>query len=139
MIIVDTNVISELTRALPNGEVLRWMRTQRLPQLAITTLSLAELQLGLALLPPGQKRTLLSEKLSILLTRSFADRILSFDESAVPHYARLGGLRKSSGRTSGVADLMIAAIAASRGFSVCTRNVADFEFFGVALLNPWAA
>ena len=100
MIIVDTNVISELTRALPNGEVLRWMRTQRLPQLAITTLSLAELQLGLALLPPGQKRTLLSEKLAILLTRSFADRILSFDESAVPHYARLGGLRKSSDRKS---------------------------------------
>lgn len=139
MIIVDTNVVSELTRELPNGTVLRWMRTQSLKQLATTTVTLAELQLGIELLPIGQKRTVLSEKLAILLAKSFGDRILSFDESAVPHYARLGGLRKSSGRASGVADLMIAAIAASRGFSVCTRNVADFEFCGVALLNPWAA
>ncbi len=137
MIIVDTNVISELTRELPNGNVLRWMRTQSLKQLATTTVTLAELQLGLEFLPIGQKRTVLSEKLAILLARSFGDRILSFDESAVPHYARLGGSRKSSGRKSGVADLMIAAIAASRGFSVCTRNVADFDFCGVALLNPW--
>ena len=139
MIIVDTNVVSELTRALPNGNVLRWMRTQSLRQLAITTVTLAELQLGIELLPIGQKRTVLSEKLSTLLARSFGDRVLSFNESAVPHYARLGGMRKSAGRASGVADLMIAAIAASRGFSVCTRNVADFEFYGVALLNPWQA
>ena len=139
MIVVDTNVILELTRTLPNVNVQRWMRAQRLTQLATTTVTLAELQLGLALLPIGQKRTELSEKLAILIAKSFGDRILSFDESAVPHYARLGGQRKSSGRASGVADLMIAAIAASRGLSVCTRNVADFDFCGVALLNPWQA
>ena len=139
MIIVDTNVVSELTRELPNGNVLRWLRMQSLKQLATTTVTLAELQLGLELLPIGQKRTVLSEKLAILLLRSFEDRILCFDELAVPHYARFGGLRKSAGRASAVPDLMIAAIAASRGFSLCTRNVADFEFCGVALLNPWAA
>ena len=79
MIIVDTNVVSELTRELPNGNVLRWLRMQSLKQLATTTVTLAELQLGLELLPIGQKRTVLSEKLAILLFRSFEDRILSFD------------------------------------------------------------
>jgi len=139
LIIVDTNVVSELTRALPNANVLSWMRAQRLTQLAVTTVTLAELQLGLELLPLGQRRALLSKHLASLLTRSFGNRILSFDELAVPHYGRLGSLRKSAGRASGTADLMIAAIAASRGFSVCTRNVADFEHCGVPLLNPWQA
>ena len=139
MIIVDTNVISELTRARPDANVLSWMRAQRLTQLAVTTVTLAELQLGLNVMPLGQRRTLLSQHLDTLLTKSFGDQILGFDELAVPHYARLGSLRKSAGRAPGVADLMIAAIAASRGFSVCTRNVADFEFCGVPLLNPWQA
>lgn len=139
MIIVDTNVISELTRALPNANVITWMRAQRLTQLAVTTVTLAELQLGIELMPLGQRRTILSQHLATLLTKSFGDRILSFDELAVPRYARLGALRKSAGRASEVAVLMIAAIAASRGFSVCTRNIADFEFCGVPLLNPWQA
>ena len=139
MIVLDTNVISELAKPVPDSRVVRWANEQYPDQIVTTTVVLAELEFGLALMPVGERRRLLTEKIALLISDTFAERIYTFDRLAVPYFAKMGVLRKNNGRSIEAADLMIAAIAVSRGFSVCTRNVADFEFCGVALLNPWAA
>ena len=136
MIVIDTNVISELAKPMPDSRVARWANGQYPEQIVTTTVVLAELEFGLALMPAGDRRRLLTEKIRMLISDTFADRIYTFDRLAVPYFATMGALRKNNGRSIEAADLMTAAIAASRGFSVCTRNVADFEFCGVALLNP---
>ncbi len=139
MIVLDTNVISELAKSAPDQRVTQWADAQYPDQIGTTTVVLAELEFGLALMPVGERRRSLTEKIETLVREIFADRIYAFDQLAVPHFARMGALQKSNGRSIEAADLMIAAIAASRGFSVCTRNIADFEFCGVPLLNPWQA
>jgi toxin FitB len=137
VIILDTNVISELMRASPDARVLAWLNAFPLTELATCTVVLAELELGLAMMPAGERRRKLSDSFVALVRDSFSDRIYGLDQPAVPHYAAIGSHRKSIGRVIDTADLMIAAIAASRGFSLCTRNVTDFEHCGIPLLNPW--
>ncbi len=138
MIILDTNVISELMRAEPDPAVLRWMAAQPLAALHVTTLTCAEILLGIDLLPEGKRRRQLAEQAEGLFAEDFAGRILAFDLAVAPAYAAVAGQRQRTGQPLGAIDGMIAAIARVHGASVATRD-SDLTGCGVPLINPWTA
>lgn len=137
MIVADTNVLSEALRRVPDSKVLAWLEAHDW-QLAVTTVSIAELLFGAQRLPEGRRRAMLVESID-LLVRDVADRLWVFDEAAARSAAALRVARQAAGRPTSTADLMISAIAAAHGASVATRNVADFEGFGVPVVNPWSS
>lgn len=138
MIVLDTNVLSELLRARPADNVRRWVLIQPASTLFTTSICQAEILYGLALLPKGRRRADLSQAADALFDRKLAGRILSFDSAAARVYADMSAARRSMGRPIGQTDAQIAAIAASHGASVATRNVADFADCGVAIIDPWS-
>src|ERR1700748_2211968 len=135
MIVLDTNVLSELMRAEPEQAVLRWMAAQTDP-LYVTALSYAEILFGIDLLPLGRKRQQLSEQAAAMFNEDFAGRILSFDLATAPAYAAIASQRRQSGQHLGPVDGMIAAIAHVHGAAIATRD-GDFAGCGVTLINPW--
>ncbi len=137
MIILDTNVISEFMRAKPDETVANWVQGYSLQALAITTITVAEIQRGLARLPQGQRQTQLSQRFEEILKRGFSERILSFDMRAASHYGELCLLREQRGLAIGSADMMIASCAKVANATVATRNTKDFEGVGLTLINPW--
>lgn len=139
MIVLDTNVVSEPMRALGSAAVLAWLDRQAAETLYLTATSLSELLVGLEVLPDGRRKSGLDRALADLIAELFGPRILPFDASAAEAYARLVGRARAAGRTIGVADGQIAAIAAAHGFVVATRDVAPFEAAGVPVVNPWEA
>ncbi len=139
MILLDTNVVSELMRPAPAAAVLGWLRAQRAEDVATTAIALAELCAGLALLPAGARKRDLQSRLDLLFARGFAGRVFGFTAPAASVYGDLFAARQRSGRPAAAFDLLIAAIAVAHGFVVATRNVADFHGCGVPLVNPWTA
>lgn len=139
MIVLDTNVISELMRAEPAPAVLAWIKGQPGSGLFTTTLSQAEIFYGLALLPEGKRREALQAAARAMFETDFADRILSFDTSAAPVYAQIAVARRLAGRPIAQIDAQIGAIARARGARLATRNVKDFEACGIELIDPWRA
>jgi toxin FitB len=139
VILLDTNVLSELMRPAPSPVVESWMGGQPVASLFISTITEAELRYGLALLPDGHRRRQLAAEVDAMLVTDFAGRILPFDSPAASAYANIAAARRLSGRPISQADAQIAAIAASRGASVATRNVADFVDCGIDLIDPWDA
>jgi predicted nucleic acid-binding protein len=137
MIVLDTNVISELTRPLPSPRVLRWYRIQE--DSYTTAITQAELLYGLELMPTGRRKHETVEALNAIFKEALADRILVFDAAAAVLYANLTASRKKMGRPIKYADAQIAAIARSRGAALATRNVADFEHCGIRVIDPWTA
>ncbi len=137
MIILDTNIISEVMRATPDPAVLGWLATQPLAELATTTINLAEVRYGLARLPFGRRRRDLELKFNGFALRGFANRVLDFDAQAADVYGDLVVAREQEGRRVEGFDGLIAAIAKSRGLPIATRNTGDFEGFGIAVINPW--
>lgn len=137
MIIVDTNVISELFRPVPAKQVETWLANQDGANLYFTTISEAELRLGVAILPSGKRRTALTRAIEGILEEDFRDRILPFDRPAASAYAAIAADRRALGRPISQFDCQIAAIARAHGASVATRNTSDYESCGVDLLNPW--
>lgn len=138
MIVLDTNVLSELLRARPADNVKRWAQIQPSSTLFTTAICRAEILYGLALLPKGRRRADLSQAVDALFDRKLAGRILAFDSAAARVYADLVAVRRSTGRPIGQTDAQIAAIAVSHGASVATRNVTDFADCGVAIVDPWS-
>ena len=138
MIVLDTNVISELMRASPEPRVLRWLETQPLEALATTSINLAEIRYGLARLPGGRRRRDLETRFDTFASRGFGSRIFDFDRAAAEIYGDLAALRESSGRRLEGFDGLIAAIAASRGAAIATRNAEDFTDCGLTVISPWA-
>lgn len=136
MIILDTNVVSEAMRPEPNAIVLAWLNDQVAETLYLSSISLAELLFGLAVLPAGKRKNVLIQVLDNLM-ELFGDRVLPFDTEAAKRYADLAVLARSTGRGFPTPDGYIAAIAASRGFIVASRDVAAFEAAGVTVINPW--
>lgn len=136
MIIVDTNVLSELMRPAPNGSVLGWMDRTRRRELCTTSIVIAELAAGVAALPQGGRRLLLGDALDLML-ESFEDRVLPFGIGAAMEYGRVVALRSLRGRPIDIADAQIAAVAISAGAALATRNTSEFEGLGVELVNPW--
>lgn len=137
MIIVDTNVISELFRPVPAKQVETWLANQDGANLYFTTISEAELRHGVAILPSGKRRTALTRAIEGILEEDFRDRILPFDRPAASAYAAIAAERRVLGRPISQFDCQIAAIARAHGALVATRNTSDYESCGVDLLNPW--
>ena len=136
MILVDTNVWSETMRPAPDPGVVAWLRAHR-HDAAISTITIGELLTGLALLPDGRRKDFLSTHIEGLITRA-RERSCCYDEQAARALATIMAARRRVGReVSKPVDAMIAAVAASRGMAVATRNTTDFADMGVELVNPW--
>ncbi|MBV9569960.1 MAG: type II toxin-antitoxin system VapC family toxin [Alphaproteobacteria bacterium] len=136
MIILDTNVISEFTKAQVSVRVSDWLATQNPLELATTTVCEAELLVGIALLPDGRRKLYLDRETTSLLN-SFGARIFPFDRGAARELPAIVLMRRSAQLSTDEADGQIAAIARFRGASIATRNVADFDHCAVSLVNPW--
>lgn len=139
MILLDTNVLSELVRAKPHPGVLAWVASQRRAELYTTVISEAELAFGIACMPKGRKRELLSHAITRLLGEGLGGRVLGFDRAAAQSYGPFVASRRARGRPVAMADASIASIAVSRECTLlATRNLVDFEGCGVPLISPWS-
>lgn len=137
MIILDTNVVSEVMRETPDERVSRWVTRQKTLHLAITAITVAEIQRGLMRLPAGKRRKRLEASFESFIDRGFEGRVLPFDQDAAFLYGHVCALRERKRLAADPVDLMIAAIARNADATLATRNVADFEHCGIRLLNPW--
>ena len=139
MILLDTNILSELMRAAPEVAVEQWLADQPAASVFISAITEAELRYGLALMSPGKRRSALAVEIENMLGEDFSGRILPFDSSAAVAFAEIAAERRQAGRPISQADAQIAAIARSRGAALATRNVPDFEGCGVEIINPWSS
>jgi toxin FitB len=139
MIVLDTNVLSEVISLEPSASVTRWILREQALGLYTTSISQGELLYGVELLPKGRRRSGLHAAILKMLAEDFADRILAFDSEAAESYAHIAASRRMMGRPISEADARIAAIARSHGASLATRNARDFEHCGIKVLNPWGA
>ena len=139
MVVIDTNVVSELMRLTPEREVMAWFSVQDSAELYLTAVTEAELRAGAAILPAGRRRDRLAAEVDAMVREDFAGRVLPFDSLAAKAYAEIAATRRSLGRPILEADCQIAAIARVTGATVATRNRADFEHCGIALIDPWAS
>ncbi len=137
MIVLDTNVISEPLRKAVDPAVRAWLNAQSQDTLYTTTINLAELYAGVALLPAGKRKKELDLRLRAALMRLFQGRLLVFDLAAAESYARIAEEAKARGRIVPHDDGLIAAIARAHGFAVATRNVSNYAGAGVEVINPW--
>jgi predicted nucleic acid-binding protein len=137
MIILDTNVLSELMKYQPNKLVLRWIGTYKATELFITALTQAEILYGLEILPQGKRKTALKQAAQSMFDLDFARRIIAFDSDAAQQFAIIATKRKKIGRPISQIDAQIAAIALSYKAILATRNVSDFEECGIKIINPW--
>ena len=138
MIVLDTNVVSELMRPSPSPNVVDWVAGQAAPNLYLSTISEAELRYGVEITPTGERRNRLLAEVEGMLREDFVGRILPFDSAAAQAYAVVAAARRAAGHPINHADCQIAAIARCRGASVATRDVDDFEGSGIDVINPWA-
>ena len=138
MVLLDTNVVSELMRDSPAPEVLAWVDNQPSRELFVTAITEAEIRTGVAFLPEGARRRGLLDAVERILGDLFADRVLPFDSNAAHAYAEVAAARRTAGRPISQPDCQIAAIAIARGMSVATRNVRDFFDTGIQVIDPWA-
>jgi predicted nucleic acid-binding protein len=137
MIILDTNVVSELLRPVPSPAVEAWLAVQDGTTVFFTAIGEAELRLGVAILPAGRRRTRLAEAIDAMLEEDFRDRILPFDTVTAQAYAANAATRRAAGRPISQFDCQIAAIARIRQAVLATRNTADYEDCGIEVINPW--
>ena len=135
---LDTNVLSEMMRTVPEPKVAEWIVRQPSDELFTAALCQAEILSGLAIMPGSGRRAELEKAAHAMFAEDFDGRILPFDTRAAAAYAEAFAARRKAGRPAGTVDLMLAAIARVHGASVVTRNMADFEGLGVAIINPWS-
>lgn len=136
MIILDTNVVSELMRPEPAPRVAGWVRSRDRRELHTTTVTLAEVRYGIARLPDGRRRQVLLSAADEIFS-AFADQVLPVDAAAAEQYAAIASSRERGGRPIAGFDALIAAVCRSRGAALATRNVSDFEGTGIDAINPW--
>ena len=136
MIVLDTNVVSEAMKPEPHPAVRAWLNDQAAETLYLSSVTLAELLFGIAALPAGKRKDMLTQALDGLMGL-FRDRVLPFDTDAARRYAELAVRAKTSGRGFPTPDGYIAAISVSRGFIVASRDTAPFEAAKVHVINPW--
>jgi toxin FitB len=139
MIVLDTNVLSEVLRPVPESSVMDWLVSQSRVSLFTTTVTRGEILYGIRLLPDGKRRRGLWDAAKAIFDEDFAGQVLSFDNDAADMYAEISASRRSAGKPISQFDAMIVAMTRSRGAGLATRNVKDFEDCGVELVNPWAA
>jgi predicted nucleic acid-binding protein len=137
VIILDTNVISELTRPAPDPGVIAWLDSLSAEETAITAITAAELRYGVCRMPDGCRKTELSEAISALINSDFRDRVAPFDVLAADQYAEVVTTREHAGQPISISDAQIAAICRVLNATLATRNTSDFTGTGVNLINPW--
>jgi predicted nucleic acid-binding protein len=137
MILLDTNVISEVMRQAPSDNVLNWLNRHSDTGLLISSISIAEICYGLRILPNGQRRQTLQARFEQFIVEGFIGRIIAFDEPAARIYADIMGFCKEKGRPMSLPDGQIAAIAKTNHLALATRNSTDFETCGIQLINPF--
>ena len=137
MILLDTNVISELMRPQPDATVLAWADDLDPEAVAITAMNEAEILHGLARLPEGRRRQQLQQSWDALAAELFAGRIWPFTSEAAHWYAEVLCRRERLARPMATADAVIAATALAHGVPLATRNIDDFAGIGLELINPW--
>lgn len=137
MIVLDTNVISEPMRRVPDDAVVGWLNGQKDTALFTTSVTVMELRFGVARLPEGKRKADLWEVLDFTLSRLIGPRILPFDTAAAIEAAQIAALAEADGAPIGPADGQIAAIARTHGFAVATRDTAPFQRAGLTVINPW--
>jgi predicted nucleic acid-binding protein len=137
VIVLDTNVVSELMRREPAPAVIDWVDRQDPGVVYLTAISLTELLFGIARLADGRRKSTLAGLLDELVADDFEHRVLAFDTVAAAHCADIAAGRERIGRPMTFADAQIAAICRSHGALLVTRNVLDFDATGVGTLNPW--
>jgi len=135
--LVDTNVISEMMRLAPNEDVVAWLDAQAAETLYVSAVTMAELLLGIALLPDGRRKTELDRGFREHERALFGSRIVPFGELEARAYPSVVRCARASGHAISVPDGQIAATAATRGFSIVTRDRKPFEAAGLAVVDPW--
>ena len=138
MIVLDTNVISEVMKPSPSAFVLDWLNQENSERLYLTSVSLGEIEYGLRILPEGHRRRELQDRFRRFVASAFALRVLGYDEQAAQFYGEVMAARRALGRPMSALDGQIAAIAKAHGAAVATRNIRDFEHCGVELMDPFA-
>jgi toxin FitB len=140
MIVLDTNVISEMLRVVPSPEVARWIVAQPEHELYTTAVTEAEIRVGVNMMPTGKRKAQLQATIDQTIGQVFAGKILPFDSTAAAAYADIWAKRRAAGKPVSQFDAQIAAIARANGaVAIVTRNVEDFAGVGVEIVNPWAA
>lgn len=137
MILLDTNVVSEVMKAQPAQAVVAWLNGQDSQNLYVSAITIGEIANGLRILPDGKRRSGLRERFDQFIALAFDQRVLTYDEGAARIYGELMGERMELGLPISVADGQIAAIARHNHFAVATRNVPDFEHCGIEVINPF--
>jgi len=137
MILLDTNVISELMKAEPDPHVVDWLGKQKTIHLGVTSLTIAEIVRGLKRLPTGKRRKDLETRFEGFVQEAFAERVFSFDKEAAYLCGDIAAQRERAGCNTDVVDLMIAAVCRSNEASLATRNTKDFQKCGIKVINPW--
>ncbi|CAN0647132.1 type II toxin-antitoxin system VapC family toxin [Burkholderia cepacia] len=138
MILVDTNVISEPLRREPNAAVIEWLDAQNVETLFLAAISLAEIRLGVAVLPEGRRREWLHQSIEQRVLPLFRGRILPFDDAASKAYVSLRARARAAGVAIAPSDGFIAGTAEANGLIVATRDVTPFEAMGIRVIDPWA-
>lgn len=137
MIVLDTNVLSELMRPQPDERVVAWLKQQTRSNLFTTAVTRGEMLYGVLILPDGRRRTRMHQEVEAIFAVDMAGRVLPYDEAAADAHAAISAARRTQGRPVDQSDAMIAGIARSHGAMLATRNVRDFEGCGIALIDPW--
>jgi predicted nucleic acid-binding protein len=137
MIVLDTNVVSELMKPQPSPIVLQWIASRDRADFCTTSLSQAEILHGVRLLPSGRRRRAIEVAAEAMFKVEFAGRILAFDSDAARSYAELVSERRRRSRPISQFDAQIAAIARAAGVTLATHNVKDFDHCGIGIVDPW--
>ena len=138
MILLDTNVVSEVMKAEPHPSVRGWLNAQAVETLFLSSHTVAEVMFGVGALPEGKRKNSLLATLEDLLAL-FAERVLSFDIAAARQYAVLATKARALGKDFPTPDGYIAAIAAAHGFAVASRDASAFTAAGLTVIDPWSA
>ena len=138
MILLDTNVISEPWKPVPDEAVIAWLDAQAVETLFISAITIAELRFGIAAMPSGRRQTILRDRLEGEVLPHFSGRILSFDLTTSQFYSELMARARASGKAIGTADGYIAATAVANGLTISTRDTSPFEAAEVKVINPWS-
>lgn len=138
MILLDTNVVSEPWKPVPDEAVIAWLDAQSIETLFLSTITVAELRFGIAAMPLGKRQNTLRDRLEGEVLPHFSERVLSFDLATSQSYSELMARARVSGKAIGTADGYIAATAAANGLAIATRDTSLFEAAGLKVINPWS-
>ena len=137
MIVLDTNVLSELIKPAPMRAVTEWVASQPATSIYTTSITQAEILHGIMLMPSAKRRSSIEAAVEAMFSQDFGGRVLAFGSDAAHHYARIAATRRRAGHPISHFDAQIAAIARATGSALATRNISDFQACGVKLIDPW--